>query len=133
MGNGLVNVDVGSVMSGIGSLAKDIRTAITGKDPALEAKVLELTTQIDTAQAAIDAAEAANPSLFVSGWRPAAGWVCVLALAWYFILMPLITWILTIFHIEATIPIFEAGELMTLLFGMLGLGGMKSYEKVKMK
>jgi hypothetical protein len=131
MGNGLVNVDVGSVISGIGSLAKDIRTAFTGKDPALEAKILELTSQIDIAQAAINQAEAASPSLFVSGWRPAVGWVCVFALAWYFIFMPVITYTLDAFNITITIPAFDTGELITLLFGMLGLSGMKTYEKVK--
>jgi hypothetical protein len=123
------------LFSGIGSLAKDIRTAITGKDPAREAeimqKLMELEAAADQGQMAIDIEEAKSPSLFVSGWRPAVGWICVFALAWYYVLAPFSTWLMSIFKIESTIPMFETGELTTLLFGLLGIGGMRTFEKIR--
>jgi hypothetical protein len=123
------------LFTGIGQMAKDIRTAITGKDPAKEAeamqKLLEIEFAAQKAQTDINIVEAQSPNLFVSGWRPATGWICVFALAWYYILAPFASWVMSIFDVESTIPIFEAGELMTLLFGLLGIGGMRTYEKIR--
>jgi hypothetical protein len=126
---GLVNVDVGSVLSGIGSLAKDLRVAFTGKDPALDMKLLELEQAAQKAQIDVNLAEAQNPNLFVSGWRPAVGWVCAFALTWYFILAPLLTWTLSAFGVSSTIPAFDTSELMSLLMALLGVGAMRSYDK----
>jgi len=128
---GLVNIDVGSVLSGLGSMAKDLRIAITGKDPATAEKLLELEQAAQKAQTDVNLAEAQNPNLFVSGWRAAVGWVCTFALAWYYILAPMCTYVLSIFKIDAPIPVFDAGDLMSLLFAMLGVGGLKTYEKVQ--
>jgi hypothetical protein len=123
------------LFSGIGSLVKDLRTAITGVDPEkraeLEAKLVEFENAILLAQSEVNKVEAASANLFVSGWRPAAGWCCVLALFWYYFLAPFLLFALTVLGIDVTLPAFEAGELITLLFGMLGLGGMRSWEKMK--
>lgn len=127
----LVNVDIGSILSGLGNMAKDLRAAITGKDPAAEMKLLELEQAAQKAQTDINLAEAQNPNLFVSGWRPATGWICVFALAWYFIIAPFFTWLLSIFHVAVTIPAFDVGELMALLMALLGIGGMRTYEKIQ--
>jgi hypothetical protein len=78
-----INIDgnlIGSALSGIGSLAKDIRQAITGEvsadqKAAIEAKLLEIENQGLMAQIEVNKIEAANASTFVSGWRPGAGWV----------------------------------------------------------
>ena len=128
---GLVNVDVGSVLSGLGSMAKDLRVALTGKDPAAEAKLLEIEEAAEKAQADINLAEAQNPNMFVSGWRPAVGWVCTFALAWYYVLAPLTTYILSIAKVQATIPVFDSGTLISLLMALLGIGGLRTYEKVQ--
>jgi len=128
---GLVNVDVGSVLNGLGSMAKDIRVAITGKDPATEEKLAELEAAAAKAQSDIDLAEAQNPNMFVSGWRPFVGWVCAAALAWYYILAPLTTYVLSIFGVKSTMPSFDAGTLITLLMTMLGIGGMRTVEKIQ--
>lgn len=135
MANG-INIDtagLGGLLSGIGTAAKGIREAITGKailDPAvqaaLEEKLAEIDAQSMSAQAAIDQAEAASPKLFISGWRPMVGWICAMALAWDFILRPLLAWIFS-----AAIPALDMSSLMGLLMGMLGLGTMRSVEKVK--
>jgi hypothetical protein len=123
------------LFSGIGQMAKDIRTAITGKDPAKEAeamqKLLELEFMAQQAQTKINEAEAQNPNLFVSGWRPAVGWTCAFALVWHYVMYPFAFWMLDLFNKTTEIPSLETGELMTLLFGMLGFGGLRTYEKVQ--
>ncbi len=122
---GLVNVEIGTVLSGIGSLAKDIRQAITGKDPQAEQKLLELEQAAEKAQTDINLAEAQNPNLFVSGWRPAVGWTCVAALIWDFILSPLLI------SLGLKIPGLDTGELIALLGSLLGIGGLRTYEKTQ--
>lgn len=74
----------------------------------------------DLAQMDINKQEATHPSVFVSGWRPAVGWVCVLALMFNYILSPLINWACAIWMPEITLPSLDISELMTLLFGLLG-------------
>ena len=128
---GLVNIDIGSVLQGIGTAAKDIRVAITGKDPAIEQKLLDLEAAASKAQNDINLAEAQNPNLFVSGWRPAVGWICAFALVWYYILAPFMTYVLGIFKIDAAIPAFDTGDLIALLCSILGVGGLRTYEKVQ--
>ena len=84
------------------------------------------------AQVEVNKAEAGHRSIFVAGWRPFIGWTCGVALAYHFIFAPLIVfgapWA------GATIPdlpVFDMDSLMTVLLGMLGLGGMRSFEKAK--
>ena len=75
------------------------------------------------AQAEINKVEAAHKSLFVAGWRPGAGWVCVAALAHNYLILPYVL------AIGVDVPQLEIGELMPVLLGMLGLGTLRSYEK----
>jgi hypothetical protein len=84
-----------------------------------------------TAQTDINKAEASNPSLFVSGWRPAIGWVCALALAYQYLLRPLSSTIAGIFGI--VIPPLPGldDNLWQLMMGMLGMGGLRTFEKVQ--
>ena len=84
------------------------------------------------AQLEINKSEAASGSLFKGGWRPFVGWICGFALLYHFILSPLIIFIVTL--TGATIPPlpeFDMGSLMTVLLGMLGIGGLRTYEKQK--
>ena len=82
-----------------------------------------------TAQTEINKVEAASTSLFVSGWRPAVGWVCVGGLVYTFVGWPLLTWASATWHF-AVPPTLDLGALLTLLGGMLGLSGLRSFEKV---
>ena len=84
------------------------------------------------AQVSVNAAEAKHRSVFVAGWRPFIGWTCGVALAYHFVLAPLILFGVGIsgFEIPA-LPEFDMGSLMTVLMGMLGLGGLRTYEKQK--
>lgn len=84
------------------------------------------------AQVEVNKAEAQHKSIFVAGWRPFVGWTCGVALAYHFVLAPLILFGVGIsgFKIPA-LPEFDMGSLMTVLMGMLGLGGLRTYEKQK--
>lgn len=85
----------------------------------------------DLAQADINKMEASSTNSFVSGWRPAAGWVCVLGLMYQFLLRPMAPWLLNVFgHPVPELPSLE-GSLMELTFAMLGLGGLRTFDKVK--
>jgi len=94
-------------------------------------KELELEYKSMTEQMLINAEEAKHPSVFVSGWRPAIGWICGTALFYNYIFMPLFTYIAVWLGGAPPMPVLDSGELMTLLFGMLGISGMRSFEKYK--
>ena len=120
---------VKTALDGAGGFLKDIRTAITGKDPEMDAKILAVMDKVNEAQSAINLAEAQSSSIFVAGWRPAAGWVCVFALLWYYFLGPMMIFILQVCDIEMTMPAFDVGELIALLMAMLGMSGIRSFDK----
>jgi len=83
-------------------------------------------------QVSINKEEAKHRSIFVSGWRPFVGWTCGIALAYHFVLQPLILFGVTVAGVELPpLPSFDMGSLMTVLMGMLGLGGLRTYEKQK--
>lgn len=108
-------------------------------DPAAKAaatmKLMELQQSGDLAviasQTKLNEIEAANPNLFVSGWRPFVGWTCGLGLAFQVFFGPLIIWLGTLFGRAMTVPTLDTTLLTTLLIGMLGLGGMRTVEKLQ--
>ena len=87
--------------------------------------------EIDTAQIEVNKEEAKSRSWWIAGWRPACGWICTLAMGYHFIIQPLLIFFLAIFGLKMDIPSFDMDTLMTVLLGMLGLGGLRSFEKHK--
>lgn len=84
------------------------------------------------AQIEVNKAEAASSSVWKGGWRPFVGWVCGAAFAYHFVLQPLAIFGLAAYGMEVPpLPNFDMGQLMTVLMGMLGLGGLRSFEKTK--
>ena len=75
--------------------------------------------------------QAKHPSIFVSGSRPAIMWICALGLLTQFFLMPIAEWASAIWYPEITLPKLQTEQLMALTFSLLGLGGMRSFEKSK--
>jgi hypothetical protein len=83
------------------------------------------------AQLDINKTEAQHNSLFVSGWRPAVGWTCCLGMAANFLIIPMTNFALALASSNITIPLIDLETMLPVLLGMLGLGGMRSYEKSK--
>lgn len=87
--------------------------------------------ELAKAQIEVNKAEASHTSLFVSGWRPAVGWVCVTGMGANFIAIPTANFILTLTDVGTTIPLVPLSEMMPVLMGMLGLGALRTVEKTK--
>lgn len=93
----------------------------------------ELETAIHSANLAqmeVNKAEAAHKSIFVAGWRPFVGWVTGVALSYHFVLAPLLQFGFALAGIEQELPEFDFSQLSTILMGMLGLGGLRTWEKM---
>ena len=82
-------------------------------------------------QLEVNKVEAASQSMFVAGWSPAVGWVCVLGMASNFIIIPMANFGLALAESGVTIPLIDTSTMMPVLMGMLGLGAMRSVEKVR--
>ena len=88
--------------------------------------------EIAKAQIDVNQNEAKHKSVFVSGWRPACGWVCVLGFTVNFLVIPTVNIYLTAWtQIPLLIPALDVSEMMPVLLGMLGLGSMRTVEKTK--
>ena len=152
----LMGGGAGHVFEGLGTLAKDIRTAITGEAPLDPAQKMELQLKLAAMEAAaqqaamaydtvqmqgqneINKIEAGSESLFKSGWRPAVGWICCAGLVLVFLVRPLLPWAVAVGGLivgrEAVIPEIPdipMEDMLVLLTGMLGLGTMRSVERIK--
>ena len=90
---------------------------------------LKADVQLSLSQVDINKIEAQSPSLFKSGWRPFVGWVCGIGLAVQFLVAPIGCWVAALMGHPTTFPALDLGTLMTLLFGMLVLGAMRSFDK----
>jgi hypothetical protein len=114
----------------IGSLDK----LFTSDDERNQAKIkmTELLQQPHILQALANIEEAKHPSVFVAGWRPAIGWTCWAGLTYHFLIYPFAGLIAFLFDPTLVLPVLvSVGELMTLVLSLLGLGGMRSYEKTQ--
>ena len=96
-----------------------------------ELAVLEAETKLAMGQLDINKVEAASDSFFKSGWRPAVGWTCVFGLSYQFVFHPFAVFFLHLNEVKALLPTLDLNTLMTLLFGLLGLGAYRTVEKVK--
>lgn len=94
-------------------------------------ELMRLALQADQGQAHVNEMEAQNASLFVSGWRPFIGWVCGVAFAYHFVAQPFLAFAIANAGGKATLPAFDMSELSTVLMGMLGLGGLRTFEKIR--
>lgn len=128
---------IGTVIESVGKVASDLIT--TDKERMeLELRGREIDQRTDLAQIEVNKQEAAHASVFVSGWRPAIGWIGAAAMAYQFLLYPLMQWAWTwaqgAGYIPANLqppPVLEADQLWVILSGILGIAGMRTYEKQK--
>jgi|TARA_R110002096_G_scaffold425853_1_gene634898 hypothetical protein len=91
----------------------------------------QLIQEINKAQIEVNKIEAGQTNIFVSGWRPFVGWTCGIALCYHFVLQPFLMFVFLAIGKPMELPVFQMETLTTVLMGMLGLGGLRTYEKVK--
>lgn len=128
---------IGDVIDAVKDLASEV---IVDKDKKNEInlKLQELSDKADErfhqellGQIEVNKVEAAHPSIFVAGWRPAVGWICAVGLGWQFVLSPFSESIARWIGWSGTMPIVDTGSLMALILGMLGIGAQRSFDKTK--
>jgi hypothetical protein len=112
-------------------------------DPAAKAQLqLELAQLADAenqrahdemmGQIGTNTEEAKSSNMFVAGWRPAVGWIGAIGVGYSFVVEPMMSWVARVmFHYGGSFPVLDNGQLMTLVMGMLGFGGLRTYEKYK--
>jgi hypothetical protein len=111
-------------------LAHTITMAIADREHEIETLLIQRDEKLALAQAAINQVEASSDSLLKSGWRPMVGWVCVGGLFYQLIVQPLLAWV-SLTNGWGAPPDLAMDTLLTLLFGILGLGAFRTYEKTK--
>lgn len=127
---------ISELMKGVGTLAKDIRSAVTGeispeRKAEIEQKLLELEFASQKAQTDINIEEAKHKSIFVAGWRPAIGWCGAVGLFYHFIGHPIFVWVVSIGGWSIKPPELNTEGLLSLVFAMLGMGGLRTFEKIR--
>ena len=128
-----------AVVSVIDKVLPDPQQAAEAKMRALELAqrgelaALDADVRMALGQMEVNRAEA-QTDLFRGGWRPATGWCCVAGLAYQFLAQPLLPWVVALFGASVPpLPPIDNEALMVLLTGMLGLGGLRTFERVKGK
>jgi hypothetical protein len=96
-----------------------------------EFKEIEAALEMSRQQTAVNVAEAQSGDNFRGGWRPFTGWVCAFGLGYAAIFRPIIIGLVRLQHPEFDLPEAGGETLTTILLGMLGLGGMRTFEKVR--
>ena len=107
------------------------RAAAERAKAEMEAALVKAGNEAAMAQVEVNKIEAGHATVFVAGWRPAIGWVCAAALAWAFIVAPVATWGMAVFGVRETLPAIGTDNLFELVLAMLGLGGLRTFEKMR--
>lgn len=128
---------LGGIIEAVGKVAGDLIT--TDKERlAAQLEAAKIEAGLVQGQLEVNKVEAASSSVFVAGWRPAIGWVGAAAMAYQFLLYPLLVWLWSIFQAKGWVPMalnpppmLDTDALWVILSGMLGIAGMRTVEKVK--
>jgi hypothetical protein len=126
---------ISSVVESVGKVIGDLHTSDKERmELELEAKRID--QAVDLGQMEVNKVEAANQNLFVAGWRPAIGWVGAGAMFYQFLLYPILVWAWVWLQAEGYVPrevkpppMLDTDALWVILSGMLGIAGMRSFEK----
>jgi hypothetical protein len=97
----------------------------------MEAALVKAANDAALAQVEVNKIEAGHGSVFVAGWRPSIGWVCAAGLAWAFVVAPVASWALMVLGIRAELPTIQFDHLFELVLAMLGIGGLRTFEKLR--
>jgi len=97
----------------------------------IEAELASHLAKVDLAQMSINKEEAKSGNVFIAGWRPFIGWTCGIALAWTYVGTPILQFVLAQTGNLIDLPALDMSQMMPVLLGMLGLGGLRTFEKFK--
>jgi hypothetical protein len=114
---------IGKILDAVTTVGKTVDSLTLSKE-----EKANIDLEFNKLQTEINKIEAANESIFISGWRPALGWICAAGIGFNFVIRPLTNYFLIFAEIEP-MPSLDLGELMPLVLGMLGFGAMRTYEK----
>tara|TARA_B100000470_G_C19763892_1_gene379694 strand:- start:678 stop:1085 length:408 start_codon:yes stop_codon:yes gene_type:complete len=115
----------------VGRFLPEDKEAAAKAKQEIEQQLTTHLAQIDLAQLEINKAEASHRSIFVAGWRPFIGWSCGFALAYTYVIQPIAVFALAQSGYLIDLPTLSMSEMMPVLMGMLGLGGLRTFEKFK--
>ena len=121
---------IGSIVAGLAGGLDELFTSDEERETA-KLKLATLMQQPHILQAVANIEGAKHRSVFVAGWRPAIGWVAALGLAYQFLVLPFAGLINAYLELPTALPNLESDQLMTLVLALLGLGGMRTFEKYK--
>jgi hypothetical protein len=115
--------------------AAEMRLEVLKLADGRESRELDATLQVALGQMRINEKEAEHPTFFRGGWRPAVGWACVAALVYTYLIRPIVPWVVTVTTgVEVPeMPALNTAELLGVLSGLLGLGTLRTYERVQGK
>ncbi|NDB58302.1 hypothetical protein EB001_07640 [bacterium] len=99
----------------------------------LEKAINDQDFQIALEQIKVNAIEAQSESFFKSGWRPSVGWICSIAFGLHFVILPLFNYFIMLFGQQPILVPFQMDTLLTVLLGLLGMGTLRTVEKMKLK
>ena len=97
----------------------------------MEMKLVEAANAANMAQIQTNQTEAQHRSVFVAGWRPAIGWLCAIGLGWQFVGNEMVKWVIAVNHLDVVPPVINTEGLLELTFAMLGMAGLRTFEKMK--
>ena len=130
-------LSLGAIIESVGKVADDLFTSDEER-MKIQLQGMKIEADLLHGQQETNTAEAKHQSIFVAGWRPFIGWVGGIALAFHFLLYPILSWSILILRSKGLVdldpnnlPKIDAGPLFALVTSMLGIGGMRSFEKFK--
>lgn len=126
----LINLLGGGIIQTIASFIPNPAEAAKAA-AELQGKIVNAFLAADGEQREINRVEAASASMFVAGWRPAVGWLCVAVLAWQWFFAPMMTWWLVVFAVTTPpLPVLASQDVQQLLYALLGIGGLRTLDKI---
>ena len=120
----------GDTLKTVGNVIDDLHFSGEEKEK-LKLQMKEIDAKLKEKQLDINKVEAGHKSIFVAGWRPFLGWISGLSIGYVYLLQPLLDMILQMFDVKIDWVVLDLGQLMPLVLGILGLGGLRSFEKAK--
>jgi hypothetical protein len=128
---GLISAVLPAVTDIVGRFLPEDKEKRAVAEREIKAQLTTHLAQIDLAQLGINKVEAGHRSIFVAGWRPFIGWTCGVALCYTYVLQPIIIFVMTQTGQVVPLPEMDLSAMMPVLMGMLGLGGLRTFEKFK--